>query len=122
MARITINIAVALILLNAGAGFLIASGVAEDWGVQPDPGGDERITDIEQESQDLETAGGTETLIGLYNAVAGSFSTLISIVFAAPTMLTNIGVPGFITAFLFAPLYLLVAADTIYVLSGRVLN
>lgn len=122
MARPTVNIAILLILVNSGATFFMATGVAADWGISPEVGGDSEVDEIEQTANNVESNSGTgSTLLGLYDAVTGAFSSLIQIVFAGPTMLQNLGVPSEITAFFFAPLYLLVGADIIYVLSGRVL-
>lgn len=123
MARTSVNIAVALILINGAAGFFIGSGIAADWGIQPSVGGDDSIGEAESTAKNIEASSGTgSTLLGLYQAVTSSFSSLIQIVFAGPTMLNNLGVPAFITAFIFGPLYLIVGADLIYVISGRVLT
>ena len=122
MARISINIAVFLILLNASSGFIMASGIAGDWGVQPSIGGDNAVENVEEKTSELNPRAGGETLLGLYSAVTRTFKSLVGIVFAGPMMFNNLGVPEFITTFVFAPMYLIVGADTIYVLSGRLLS
>lgn len=123
MARPSVNIAVLLILVNSGAAFFLATGVAGDWGVAPEVGGDEEINQVQDTAGSLESNSGTgDTLLGLYDAVTGAFSSLVQIVFAGPTMLQNLGVPSAVTAFFFAPMYLIVGADIIYVLSGRLLT
>lgn len=116
----TTNLVIALILLNAAAGFLVASGWTADAGVSPEPGGDEHVSNVTNESNDVRASGGNlGTLFGLFQTVTGGFQDMLSIVFAGPLLLANLGVPNWILGFVFAPLYFIVAVDIIYLLVGR---
>jgi len=120
--RISLKVTVFLVLLNASAGMIGQMGVAGDMGVDPTVGGDERIQEANQTAGEVQSGEGFgDTLFGVFASVSGLFGTVFSLVFAGPTMLANIGIPGPIVAFLFAPAYLLVAADVAYILSGRLI-
>jgi hypothetical protein len=119
MARST-NIVIFLLLLNASAGLLTASGVAADWGIQPDPGGDQQASAVNSEAQGLSPGkGGTETLFGLFITAANTFKGIFGFIFAGPLMLINLGLPSWLVTFVFAPQYVLVAVDLLYLFTGR---
>lgn len=116
----TANLVIFLILLNAAAGFLVASGWTEDVGVTPEPGGDEHVENTTNASQNVKPSGGLlGTLFALFNSVTKSFQAMIGIVFAGPLLLANLGIPNWVLGFFFAPLYFIVALDIIYLLVGR---
>jgi hypothetical protein len=109
-----------LLFLNAAAAVLVSSGVAADWGVQPNPGGDEELSSANQTAASFEPSGGAfQTLFSMYTSVTDTFSNVIGVATAGPRMFANLGVPGWLTTFLFAPLYILVAIDLVYLLTQR---
>jgi hypothetical protein len=118
--RFSTRIVIFLLFLNAGAGLMVQSGVAADWGVDPNPGGDAELEKANATAAEIDPSGGLgDTLFGLYNSIAGTFQTVLETATAGPTMLNNLGVPGYLTAFLFAPLYLIVGIDVVYLLTQR---
>ena len=120
MARPSTNIVIFLFLLNASATLLTASGVAGDLGIQPDPGADERIQATEQKMKELEASGGFgATLFLMYISITRVIEGVFGLLFAGPTMLANLGVPSWLLAFVFAPQYLIVGMDVVYLLTGR---
>lgn len=118
--RITTLVLVFLVFLNGSAGVFVQSGAAADWGVAPNPGGDQAIEEANSTSQDLQSSGGFgDTLFGLFVSVANWFSNLIGAIFAAPSMFVNLGMPAYLATFIFGPLYILATADIAYILTGR---
>lgn len=118
--RYSTRVLIFLIFLNAAATAFSASGVAADWGIEPDPGGDAQLANVEENASSFQPSGGfAATLYGLYASVTGVFQNVIGVATAGPTMIGNLGVPGWVTAFAFAPLYLLVAIDLVYLLTIR---
>lgn len=111
-----------LILFNAGPAALMASGVAADWGIEPAVSGDETIDQANEDLRNIEASGGFgDTLFGLYTTVTEPVRGLLNIVLAGPTMLQSVGVPTWLTAFMFAPAYMIVGGAIVYVLAGRLL-
>lgn len=118
--RYSTRVVVFLIFLNAAAGALVASGVAGDMGIAPNPGGDQALEQANDSVSQVEPGGGpVDTLFGLYASVADTLSAVFGVVFAGPAMIAALGVPGWITGFVFAPMYLLVGIDIIYILTQR---
>lgn len=118
--RPTTVILIVVIFTNAGAGAFVASGAAADWGVQPNPGGDQAVEQANSTASNLDASGGFgSTLFGLFVSVGGWFNELSNAIFAAPTMAANLGVPAWLNTFIFAPLYILATIDIAYILTGR---
>ncbi|MDY6776035.1 MAG: hypothetical protein SV253_08185 [Halobacteria archaeon] len=115
----TLPILVLLIFLNGAAGFMAASGIADNLGVAPQPGGSGQI---EEMNNDMKSFGSSTTDgEGFTGRVGGALSYVIdafSVLFAAPTMIANAGVPTYAVTFAFAPLYLLVGLDLISLFLG----
>jgi len=119
---VAINLTILLMFLNAGPSMLVASGVAEDWGIDPTVSGDETIDDANEAVRHIEASGGFgETLFGLYTTVTSPIRAVMDIVTAGPTTLQSAGVPSWLVAFIFVPQYLIVGGTIIYVLAGRLL-
>lgn len=118
--RKTTKIVVFLIMLHASAGLIAASGLGADMGVMPDPGGDDKVQTAKDSANNVEAEGGiADTLFALYNSVAQSLTAFLNTAFALEIMLTNIGVPAYVTAFLVAPIPIIVGMDLVYLLTGR---
>lgn len=118
--RYSTRILVFLVILSAAANVLIASGVAADWGIEPNPGGDEELKEAKDTASDFKPSGGFgDTLFGLFTSVTDTFSNVIGVATAGPAMIANLGVPGWLTTFVFSSLTLLVAFDLVYLLTGR---
>jgi len=117
---VAINTVIILMLLNATPALLAGSGVAADFGVEPSIGGDERIDMANQNMSEVEPSGGIgDTLFQLFQSVTDPVEAVMNILFAGPSMFNNLGVPSWLTAFIFAPLYLITGGTIIYVLAGR---
>lgn len=120
------NIAVAmtmfLVILNSSVIAVEQSGVAEDWGVQPSVGGDERINQANESAQNVSFSGGQgQTLFSLFAGGGRLVNGVFSIMFAGPTMFQNAGVPDWATAVFFSPLYFAFFGLIIYTITGRLL-
>lgn len=118
--RYSTRIVIFLLFLNAAAGAFVASGTAADWGISPTPGGDEALQTANETATSIQGSGGFgETLFGAFAGAANTFSAIFSVVFAGPLMIANLGVPAWLTGFVFAPAYILVGIDLVYILTQR---
>lgn len=119
------NIVVFLIFLNAAAALFMACDpgpcIAQDTGVEPDVGGGEEIGQVTNESQNVESDVGGVSGTWIGNVVAGArrVASMFSVVYAGPTMLNNLGVPGWLVTFVFAPMYIVVALDVLSVFTQQ---
>lgn len=86
--------------LNLFSGMLISTGVAHDIGLggQVEVGGDERADQAQSSAEEISTGAPTgQTLFGMYNVLAETLSQIRTIALGGPAMLSNAGVPGYIT-------------------------
>lgn len=117
-----VNVMVVLIFLNAAPNLVIASGVGEDLGIQPTVSDGGAIDNANSQLRTIQPSGGFgSTLYGLYTSMGGTMQTVLNIVAGGWIMLVSIGVPVWLTDFVFAPQYLFIGATMIYVLAGRLL-
>lgn len=120
MSMRSVNIVVILFLLNASAGLLVASGFAGDIGIDIDPGADDEIDAAESPAQNVSTGSSiSQTLFGSLAAGAKTARSIFTVIFIAPIMFQNLGVPTWVTTFVFAPMYILVGVDILQILTGR---
>lgn len=119
--RISSKLTVFFILLNGFANTLAASGVSEDLGITWSPGGNGEIEAMRTAARSISPGGAGigDTLFALYNAMAGSFTTIFEVIFAGPLMLQNVGLPGWIIDPFTVLLAFIWAIDIAYILSGR---
>lgn len=118
--RISTQILLFFIMMNAAANLLVVSGVASDWGIAPDVGGDDALIEAEQTAEEVQASRGTgSTLFTVFSLAADFVRSVYAVVFAGPVMLENAGVPGWLTTFVAAPLQVIVSVDVLYALSGR---
>jgi len=117
---IAITTVILLMFMNATPALLVQSGVAEDMGIEPTVGGGDTIDEANEDMSAIEPSGGlAPTLFQLYTSVTSPVRSVMSIAFAGPSMLMNLGVPSWLVGFMFAPLYLITGGTLIYVLTGR---
>lgn len=120
MTRPTIQIVMFLMLLNAAAAAITASGVGAALDMNPDVAHDQAVDDVQDESESVNPSQGrTDTLFSMFTSTASTIASIGSIVFYGPLMLRNLGIPQFITTFLFVGSSVIVAVDVIHALSGR---
>lgn len=122
MPRVSLYIAMFLILVNLTAGALVASGAYNDWGIGLDPGGDAAVHAANQSASSVTAQGeGTaRTLFTLFISITSGFmNALLLGVAGGPVMLNNMGFPGWLNTLIFGPMYLVIAADVAHLLIGR---
>lgn len=120
MSMRSVNLVIILFLLNASAGLMVASGYAADIGIDLDPGADDELDKANETAQNIQTGSSIgETLFGALAAAAKTVTTIFTVIFIAPLMFNNLGVPTWLTAFVFAPMYIIVGIDVLQVLTGR---
>jgi hypothetical protein len=118
--RISIQLVIFLLLLNGAAGAVTASGAGDALGINPSPGGDEQANSTVQNASNVEPGGGLgDTLFSLYTSVTRGLTGVITFVFYGPVMLTNLGIPAWLTGMFSGALSIIVMTDTIYALTGR---
>jgi hypothetical protein len=124
----TTKIIIALLFLNGAATLLMASGIAADVGIAPNPGGDVSIVNSQvaaegadgpQLSMGPQNASGG-TLFGAFLWAFGILSSMVPFVFDGPAMLLALGVPPVLVNFVFIPVYATIGFDMVYLLTGRV--
>lgn len=115
-----ITIVVFMIFLNAAPGVMMASGVAEDMGIDPSVSGGDNINAANDDMEDVRVSGGlAQTLFTLYTSVTGPVGTLLGVLIGAELMFMSLGVPEWLVTFLFAPKWIIFGGTLIYVLAGR---
>lgn len=118
--RVSTQLLIFFILMNAGANFLNASGVAADWGIDPDLGGQTELENADRTASEVRASRGIGSTLFTVFALAADFARQVyGVLFAGPVMLSNAGVPSWITDFIAAPLQVIAAVDVLYALSGR---
>lgn len=106
--------------LTAAANLIEVSGVAAAWGVQAPVGVTTAAGEVSQELQNIQIgAGPLQTLISVFTAVASTIEVVGRGVLALPLFFDSMGVPGPLTAFLFAPAVVIVGRDILHAVSGR---
>jgi hypothetical protein len=121
MTRVTTTILIVMVLLNGTVAIMEGSGLSEDIGVELAPGVSDSVNDAIQTAQDgLDAdAGLGETLVAMILSGLQLFEALITAVFAAPTMLMNLGFPQWIVVPVAAPIYIIGALDFMFIATGR---
>lgn len=121
--RITVQILLVFVFMNAFAGMLQTTGVADDLNVNPQPGGDEKLDQINNETENFESGGGGgETLFGLYNTLAGVLDAIVDTL-PALAMMKNAGAPDFIVNYGFAGYSIITGLDIAgYIRSGGLME
>lgn len=118
--RPSIQIVTFLILLNLAAGMITASGLGAALSVNPEVGADDQVAAANDNASQVEPSQGLrDTLFSLYSSTAGTMTAIFRLIFYGPVMLQNLGVPAFITTFVFGGASVIVAADVIHYLTGR---
>lgn len=118
--HIATRIVVFLVIVNSSAAAIDASGVAEDWGVNPNPGMDNAVSDLNQELGNIDPSSGLgDTLFAMYTSVTKTFQILFNFIFYGPIMFQNLGVPSWLTGLVFAPQYIISGTAIGYSLFGR---
>lgn len=114
------KITIMMFVLNASVTFLARAGSSTVYGIEMTTGFGNVASTVEKSAKNFEGGG-----LGIVDAVAGLtvaateiITGLLGIVFAAPGMFENLGVPGFIVGFVFAPLYVAVAIDILALFRG----
>lgn len=120
MGRASTQIVIFLVLMTAASNAIMASGVGAALGVAPTTGAQSEIDQVQSDADEIEPAqGSSDTLFSLYNSVTGVFASIYGVIFAAPLMLVNVGMPTWLVTFIFAPAVVIVAADVAHLLTGR---
>ena len=120
MARITIQLVLFLIILNAVAGIITVSGLGAALEIDPETGAQDRIEKSVGAADDIEPARGiTDTLFSMFVSVTMTFSTIVNLMTYGTTMVINLGMPTWIVRPFEGVVYILIAADTMHMLTGR---
>lgn len=127
MTRATVFIAILLVSLNGMAFAVSASGTGNALGIAPQPGGQGEVgqvdsegdVDVDASSTFGETSGALGIVIGLFDFFDPTDGVITNLVFAGPKMFLALGLPSWVTDWLFGPLYLVVLADAVYLLVAR---
>lgn len=121
MTRITSTILVVMILANGSVTIMSASGLSEDIGVEVAPGVSDAMDDVVTEMKKgfSPNIGVIESLISMFVAGLRLFQVVVEGVFAAPSMLMNLGFPEWFVIPISAPLYLISTLELLFIATGR---
>lgn len=109
--RISVQLLLFFVFMNAFAGALTATPIAGDLGINPDPGGDEKLEQADAEAEEFASSNsGGDTLFGLYNALAGVLEGLINTL-PAIGMMKNAGAPAWLVNYGFAGYSIIIGLD-----------
>lgn len=112
MARATTQIVIGLMLLTAASNAIMFSGVGAALDIAPSTGAEDRVEQTQDDASGFEPSqGNSDTLFSLYTSVTTVITSIYQIVFAAPLMFINLGVPTWLTGFIFTPLVVIVVTD-----------
>ena len=114
------KITIITIALNASVVFLANIGSAEVWGIEMSPGIGETVSEVQSVAQNISAgpSGVFDAMVGLVLASITLVVDLLQLPFALPILASNLGVPPEINAFVFGPLYLVVAIDIVAIMRG----
>lgn len=120
MGRPSTQIAIFLVLLTAASNLILFSGVGAALGVAPSTGTPGQVEQVQEDADQLEPSQGQQdTLFGIFTSGTSALTDIYQVIFAAPLMFVNLGVPNWLTTFVFAPMAIVVLADVYHLLSGR---
>lgn len=114
------KITIMMIALNASVAFIAAAGGDAVWGVEMATGIGDTVSEVQSAAESIGSGpvGLIEAVTGMGIAALTLIVDLVEIAFAGPILFQNLGVPEFVTAFVFAPLYIVVAIDMVAILRG----
>lgn len=110
------KLTVMFISLHAAVGFLSAAGSAEVFGTAVEPGVDP-VT-LNPDGIDVSGFGALAGIIAIAQVVLNTLSGLLASFTLIPTLLINLGIPGFIVFSFYAPLTTVVALDLLAIIRG----
>lgn len=118
--RLSTNIMLFIVILNLVPGVMGAAGVWDDWGIEVSTGVGEDVEEVQSTFQQTTEGGafGGETLIGAILLVIDVLEVGYSLLFALPTMMSNLGVP-FLGIFINALVPIIVGIDLLGIIGGR---
>jgi len=114
------KITIMMIALNASIAFLGAAGAGAVWGINMETGIGDTVDQVQNSAEKIGSGpvGLIEAVTGMAIAAISLVVDLVEIAFAGPRLFQNLGVPKWITSFIFGPLYLVVALDMVAILRG----
>jgi len=117
--RISTLIVLFFVFMNAGAGMLQATGVAAHMGINAETGNPDEIQQAQDAASEIDTGGSVGgTLFAMYNALVGTVEQIFVAVLPGARMLSNLGAPGWFTAYLFSGATIVTGVDVIGFLRG----
>lgn len=120
---VAFNIVLIGFILNSVTFAFSESGVAEDWGIDPEPGGGQAIEDVRENADRINPANGLgNTLFASFSTAASVGNAILTFMFAVPGMINNLpGIPDWVDDLIGFPLTLIWFGAIIYLVAGRVL-
>jgi hypothetical protein len=114
------KVTIMMLALNASIAFLGAAGAGTVWGIDMETGISDTVEQVQESAEEIGSGpvGLIEAVTGMGIAAISLVVNLVEIAFAGPRLFNNLGVPGFITTFVWSPLYLVVAIDIVAIFRG----
>jgi len=119
MRRVAINVLMFYTWLTAAANVLVATGIADSWGVDL-PNNHEKFDQAGNQMSDVDVSGNiVESFTNIALAGFNTMEGVLGVVTAAPRVMAALGVPAPLVTFLHAPLALVVGLTLFHILTGR---
>lgn len=119
MARQSFAAFIMLLMINAGTVAMTESGLSSAVGADLRTDAGESFAAAADGFDSLRLTGGLADLFGAITAGTQALAGLFQTLYAGPEMLIQLGLPGWVVAFLFAPLAALIGRDIIYFATSR---
>lgn len=112
-----------MVFVVAAASAMQASGLASQLGVQPDTGIEKNVEDsketLKNRSYSANREKGEVNFIGSVFASIDKVVNAFVMVYALYELFVNVGIPGWLAAFLSSPIFLVFGIFMLYMISGR---
>lgn len=119
MRRVAINTLMFYTWLTAASNVLLATGVADSWGISL-PDNYESFERAGDQMKDISVSGNiVESIVNVSLAGFNTMQGVLDVLLAAPQIMAALGVPTPLVAFVHAPLALVVGLTLFYILTGR---
>lgn len=120
MARVTVQLVMFLVILNAVAGVVTVSGLGAALDINPETGAEDRIQQSVDAADDIQpTRGITDTLFSMFVSVSQTFLVIVNLLTYGTTMVINLGMPAWIVRPFEGIVFILIAMDVMHMLTGR---
>jgi hypothetical protein len=110
-----------MVCVAAASSAVVASGLGGELGMTPQTGIQDDVQQSEDKFKEYDASRSGDDTSFIGSVISGVDKTIetYQIIFALPTLLTNMGLPGWLAALIGAPAYFLFGLFVVYMITGR---